>query len=48
MMDSFDVIEQVRVLIDLYVLSDDDVISIRDSVNYSQLIIYALKETLGI
>lgn len=46
MMDSFDVIEQVRGLIDLYVLSDDDVISIRDSVNYSQLIIYALKDTL--
>lgn len=46
MMDSFDVIEQVRGLIDLYVLSDDDVINIRDSVNYSQLIIYALKDTL--
>lgn len=46
MIDSYEVIDQVRALIDLHVLSEDDVISIRDSVNYSQLIIYALKDTL--
>ena len=45
MVDSYEVVDQVRALIDLYVLSEDDVISIRDSVNYSQLIIYALKDT---
>lgn len=46
MIDSYEVIDQVRALIDMYVLNEDDVISIRDSVNYSQLIIYALKDTL--
>ena len=39
-------IDQVRNLIDLHVLSDDDVIHLRDSINYSQLIIYAIKDTL--
>ena len=46
MMDSYEVIDKVRTLIDLYLISEDDVISNRDSVNYSQLIIYALKDTL--
>lgn len=46
MMDSYQAIDTVRSLIDLYVLSNDDIIHIRDSVNYSQLIIYALKDTL--
>ena len=39
-------INEVRSLIDLHVLADDDVIRIRDSANYSQLIIYAIKDTL--
>lgn len=46
MMDSYEVIDQVRALIDLHVLANDDIISLRDSANYSQLIIYALKDTL--
>lgn len=46
MMDSYEVIDEVRSLIDLHVLANDDVISLRDSANYSQLIIYALKDTL--
>ena len=39
-------ITNIRNLIDLHVLSDDDVIHLRDSINYNQLIIYALKDTL--
>ena len=46
MMDSYEAIDNVRALIDLHLLADDDVINLRDSVNYSQLIIYALKDTL--
>lgn len=46
MINSYEVVDQVRALIDLYLLSEDDVIYIRDSANYSQLIIYALKDTL--
>lgn len=46
MIDSYEVVDQVRALIDLYLLSEDDIISIRDSINYSQLIIFALKDTL--
>lgn len=45
MVDSYEVVDKVRALIDLYLLSEDDVIYIRDSANYSQLIIYALKDT---
>lgn len=45
-MDSYETIDAVRGLIDLYLISDDDVIRLRDSANYSQLIIYALKDTL--
>lgn len=45
MIDNYEITDQVRSLIDLYVLSNDDIISIRDSVNYTQLIIYALKDT---
>ena len=39
-------IEQVRNLIDIHVLADDDIINLRDSINYNQLIIYAIKDTL--
>lgn len=46
MINSYEVVDQVRALIDIYLLSEDDVISIRDSVNYSQLIIFGLKDTL--
>lgn len=38
-------LSEVRALIDLHVLAEDDVIRIRDSANYSQLILYALKDT---
>ena len=46
MVDSYEVIDTVRALIDLHVISNDDVINIRDSVNYSQLIIYAFPSSL--
>ena len=39
-------IAQVRELIDIHVLSEDDIIHLRDSINYTQLIIYAIKDTL--
>ena len=39
-------IEQVRNLIDLNVLSENDVLHLRESLNYTQLIIYAIKDTL--
>ena len=39
-------IENTRAIIDLNSLKDDDVIYLRDSANYAQLIIYALKDTL--
>lgn len=46
MMDSYKSIDNIRALFDLYLLSNDDILNLRDSVNYSQLIIYALKDTL--
>jgi predicted RNA-binding protein len=46
MMDSYEVIDNVRSLIDLHVLANDDVINLRESANYSQLITYAIKDTL--
>lgn len=39
-------ISETRAMIDLHVLSEDDIIHIRDSVNYCQLITYALKDTM--
>lgn len=46
MMDSYEIIDQVRALVELHVLSNDSVVSLRDSANYTQLITYALKDTL--
>ena len=46
MICSNDVIDKLRSYIDIYLTSADDVISIRDSVHYYQLIIYAIKDTL--
>lgn len=45
-MDSNDVFDKVRAQIDISMITDNDVISIRDSINYAQLIIYALKDAL--
>lgn len=39
-------IDRVRSLIDLNVLNDNDVVHLRDSINYTQLIVYAIKDTL--
>ena len=46
MIGSYEAIDKVRAIIDLYSISNDDAVSIRDSANYAQLIIYAIKDTL--
>ena len=46
MMDNTEIFDNLRALIDCNVVSNDDVISIRDSVNYAQLIIFAIKDTM--
>ena len=46
MMDNTELFDNLRALIDCNVVSNDDVISIRDSVNYAQLIIFAIKDTM--
>lgn len=46
LMVSNEVIDKLRTYIDVYLTSSDDVISIRDSVHYYQMIIYAIKDTL--
>lgn len=46
MVGNTNVIDQTRALIDLHVMSDDTVINIRNSTNYSQLIIFGLKDTI--
>jgi hypothetical protein len=47
MMDSPELFEKLRAVIDLNLLANYDVIKIRDSVNAGQLIIFALKDTLN-
>ena len=46
MIVSNEIIDKLRSYIDVYLTSADDVISIRDSVHYYQLLIYAIKDTL--
>ena len=46
MMDNTELFDNLRSLIDCNVVTNDDVISIRDSVNYAQLIIFAIKDTM--
>lgn len=46
MMISNEAIDKLRTYIDVYLTTSDDVISIRDSVHYYQMIIYAIKDTL--
>lgn len=46
MMDNYAIFDECRALIDFNLVSMDDVINIRDSVNYAQLIIFAIKDTL--
>ena len=47
MMDSPDLFEKVRAIIDLNLLASYDIIKIRESVNAGQLVIFALKDTLA-
>lgn len=46
MMDNTEIFDNLRALIDCNVVTNDDVISIRDSINYAQLIIFAIKDTM--
>jgi hypothetical protein len=39
-------INEVRSIIDLYIANEDEAISIKDSVNYSQILIFAIKDAL--
>lgn len=46
MMDNYDIFDKIRLEIDKIMLKNDDIVRIRESVNYAQLIIFALKDTL--
>lgn len=46
MMDSYELFDELRAQIDRTVVSNEDIINIRESVNYSQLVIFALKDTM--
>lgn len=46
MMDDYDIFDKIRLEVDKIMLRNEDIIHIRESVNYAQLIIFALKDTL--
>lgn len=46
-MDTPEIFDRLRATIDSTIVKSDDIINIRDSVNYAQLIIFALKDTLS-
>ena len=46
MMDNNEIFENLRALVDTRLISNDDVLLIRNSVNYAQLIILAVKDTM--
>ena len=46
MMDSSEIFDEIRRAIDFKLITMDDVWKIRDSVNYAQLVIFALKDTM--
>jgi hypothetical protein len=45
--ENYDIIDDLRALLDMKLVTDDDVISIRDSINKGQLIIFAIKDTIN-
>lgn len=46
MMDNNTVFENIRACLDSHAIHNDDIIKIKDSANYAQLIIFALKDTM--
>lgn len=46
MMDNSYIFDNVRAAIDYNIITSDNIINIRDSVNYAQLIIFAIKDTM--
>lgn len=45
-MTNSDIFNKIRHIVDGYSLNNDDIINIRDSVNYAQLVIFAIKDTM--
>lgn len=46
MMDDYDIFNKLRFEVDKIMLQNEDVVHIRDSVNYAQLVIFAIKDTM--
>lgn len=46
MMDDYDIFEKIRLEVDKIIVNNDDIVHIRESINYAQLIIFAIKDTL--
>lgn len=46
MMDDYDIFDKIRLEVDKIMLRNEDIVHIRESVNYAQLIIFAIKDTL--
>ena len=46
MMDNTEIFDRIRIIVDESMFNEDDVVNIRTSVNYSQLIIFAIKDTM--
>jgi len=46
MMDDYDIFDKIRLEVDKIMLKNEDVVRIRESVNYAQLVIFAIKDTL--
>lgn len=46
MMDDYDLFDKIRLEVDKIMLRNEDIVHIRESVNYAQLIIFAIKDTL--
>lgn len=46
MMDDYDIFNKLRFEVDKIMLQNEDVVHIRDSVNYAQLVIFAIKDSM--
>lgn len=46
MMDDYDLFDKIRLEVDKIMLRNEDIVHIRESVNYAQLVIFAIKDTL--
>lgn len=46
MMDSYSIFDELRQAVDFNLVKDDDIWNIRDSINFAQLVIFAIKDTM--